>query len=104
MIIGTHIIVDMYNINNTIFEKVSKKNYNLFNDLIEEIIKKNGATLLNKNVHHFNDNGGKICESKSKLLTNPSFVLRSAGLIELTIIKRFIAVFLSKFILLLVNK
>ena len=57
MIIGTHIIVDMYNINNTIFEKVSKKNYNLFNDIIEDIIKNNDATLLSKNVHHFNDNG-----------------------------------------------
>jgi S-adenosylmethionine/arginine decarboxylase-like enzyme len=57
MIIGTHIIVDMYNINNTIFEKISKKNYNLFNDIIEDIIQNNDATLLSKNVHHFNDNG-----------------------------------------------
>jgi len=57
MIIGTHIILDMYNIKSSIFEKVSKQNYNLFNNFIEHIIKDNGATLLNKNIHHFNDNG-----------------------------------------------
>ena len=57
MIIGTHIIVDMYNINNSIFEKVSKKNYDLFDIFLEKIIINNGATLLNKTIHHFNDNG-----------------------------------------------
>jgi S-adenosylmethionine decarboxylase len=57
MIIGTHIIIDMYNIDNKIFEKISKKNFDLFDIFIENIIKKNGATMLSKTVNHFNDNG-----------------------------------------------
>jgi len=54
---GTHIILDMYNINNHIFDKVSKKNYNLFDNFIEIIIQNNGATLLSKTIHHFDNNG-----------------------------------------------
>ena len=56
-IIGTHIIVDMHNIDKSVFEKVSKKNYDLFNIFIEIIIKNNGATLLSKTIHHFDENG-----------------------------------------------
>jgi S-adenosylmethionine decarboxylase len=57
MNIGTHIIVDMYEINNLIFDKISKNNYYLFDIFIENIIKQNNATLLSKTIHHFNDNG-----------------------------------------------
>jgi S-adenosylmethionine decarboxylase len=57
MIIGTHIILDLYNINKTTFEKVSKKKFESFDKFIEKIIKDNNATLLNKVVNHFNDDG-----------------------------------------------
>ncbi len=57
MIIGTHIIVDMYNINKDVFIKLSKSNYDIFDNFIQEIIKNNDATLLSKTVHHFDDNG-----------------------------------------------
>ena len=57
MIIGTHLIVDMYNIDKNTFIKLSKENYDIFDNFIQEIIKNNDASLLNKTVHHFDDNG-----------------------------------------------
>ena len=57
MIIGTHIIVDMYDLDKNIFEVISKKNYDLFDIFIENIIKNNNATLLSKTINHFDENG-----------------------------------------------
>jgi len=57
MTIGTHIIIDMYNLNSSVFDKISKKNFEIFNNFIKEILKNNNATLISQNVHHFDDNG-----------------------------------------------
>ena len=39
------------------FEKVEYQYPDLFDIFLEKIIINNGATLLNKTIHHFNDNG-----------------------------------------------
>lgn len=57
MIVGKHILLDLFEVSEKTFEKIYKANFENFNDFICKIIKTNGATLLNSNVNHFNERG-----------------------------------------------
>jgi S-adenosylmethionine decarboxylase proenzyme len=56
--IGSHFIVDIYDIRDDIFiNKLSKKSYDIFNKYIEDSLLRNNMNLLSKQIYHFDDNG-----------------------------------------------
>lgn len=58
MNIGTHIILDLFEVQEKYFkETLCKAHYGLFDTFIQDILRENKATLLNKTVHHFNEEG-----------------------------------------------
>lgn len=65
MKIGTHIIVEIYDIPEYVFNNlVSKENFFIFDNNIQEILIKNKMNVLQKNIHHFdndNYNGAFTC-------------------------------------------
>jgi S-adenosylmethionine decarboxylase proenzyme len=54
MDIGTHLIVDIFEIKPIIFNTVlAEKTFNDFDKVVEDSIKRNNMTLLNKTIHFF---------------------------------------------------
>jgi len=60
MNIGTHFIVDLFEIDNNVFETIlSEENYMIFfNKIIESSLNDNKMTLISKSVHHFHNLSG----------------------------------------------
>jgi S-adenosylmethionine decarboxylase proenzyme len=57
-IIGKHYIVDIYDVSTLSFEKyLYKDKYDIFDKIIEDLLKINNMTLLQKSIHHFNEEG-----------------------------------------------
>ena len=57
MIVGKHIILDLFEISTETFKKIYKINFDNFNNFISDTLKNNGATLLKYNVNFFDDVG-----------------------------------------------
>lgn len=55
--VGTHIVADLFNISNEKFSRLTKDAYSLFDTFVQESLVANNMTLLNKCIHHFNDDG-----------------------------------------------
>jgi len=54
MAIGTHLIVDLFDIPSAVFETIlSQENFGNFDSVIEDSLKRNHMHLLNKTVHYF---------------------------------------------------
>jgi len=52
--IGTHFILDLFDVKNEIFSNnLSKSNYHIFDNYIRASLIKNKMTILNDQVHHF---------------------------------------------------
>ena len=61
MDLGTHYIVDLFELRNEIFTNyLSKNKYHTFDYFVQLSIKENNMTLLNKNVHHFDEPQGAV--------------------------------------------
>jgi S-adenosylmethionine decarboxylase proenzyme len=59
--LGNHIILDLFKINKDIFEnKLSFTNFPIFDDYIKKSLIKNNMTLLNSNIHFFDNNNGAL--------------------------------------------
>ena len=59
MNIGTHIIVDINEISETVFNTVlSKDNFFLFDEMICKILIKHNMNILEKNIHYFDNYAG----------------------------------------------
>ena len=59
MKIGTHIIVDIYDIPEFVFNNLfSKENFFIIDKNIEKILIKNKMNVLQKNIHHFDNYNG----------------------------------------------
>jgi len=79
MTIGTHVIADLYEVKLETFQMLNKRNYPVFDTLLMDELTKANMNVIDKIIHHFNDNSGAVtslyllAESHFSIHTWPEF-------------------------------